>query len=133
MKAADSEQVASGATIAKVPADKAIALALSPVPEVKFPHQPMSTPKPEDAKAYGGFVTFESAEGGHMQVSLSTYGWIDVIQNGTPLESTGHSGSEGCDAIRKSVRFEIAPGPFSIQVSGVKANTIKFAIRPAAD
>jgi hypothetical protein len=66
-------------------------------------------------------------------VTLSVHAWIDVVQNGAPLEAIGHTGSEGCEAMRKSVRFEIGSGPFSIQLNGIPADTLKFTIRPAAD
>jgi hypothetical protein len=120
--------------LAAPPTDKAIELALKPAAEVSFPAKPTSTPKPEDKDAFGGVVTFEGApEPAHYQITLSTHGWIDVVQNGTPLEATGHTGSKDCDGLRKSVRFEVAPGPFSIQVSGVRKDSIRIAVRPAAD
>jgi len=133
MKADTSENVASGATLAAPPADKAVALALLPASKVTFAAKPTSTQKPEDAEAFGGLVTFNATPAAHVQVTLSAHGWIDVVQNGVPLEATGHTGSHDCDGIRKSVRFEIGPGPFSVQVSGMKKNIVKFAIRPAAD
>ena len=133
MKADDGEKLASGATLAEPPAGKAIALALLPASKVTFAAKPTSTPKPEDAEAFGGVVTFSALAPGHVQVTLSAHGWIDAVQNGTPLEATGHTGSHDCDGIRKSVRFEIGAGPVSLQVSGVKQDHIKIAIRPAAD
>jgi hypothetical protein len=36
-----------------------------------------------------------------------------------------------CAAIRKSVRFEVGSGPFSLQLSGIPQDTIKIAIRAA--
>lgn len=134
MRSTDSEKVASGRTLAAPPADKAIEIALKPAGEVPFPSKPTKTPKPGDTETFGGFVSFEgSAEAAHYQVTLSANGWIDVVQNGTPLEATGHTGSENCDSLRKSVRFEVAPGPFSIQVSGVRKGSIRITVRPAAD
>lgn len=134
MRADAPEKVASGTRLASPPADKAIELALKPASEVKFAVTPTSTPKPEDATAFGGVVDFDGlSEAGPYQVTLSIHGWIDVVQDGKPLEAIGHTGADGCDAIRKSVRFEIGPGPFSIQVNGFRKGTVKFAIRPAAD
>jgi hypothetical protein len=133
LRADDSEKVASGATLAAPPAGKAFALSLLPASKVTFATKPTSTPKPEDAGAFGGVVTFDAPTAGHYQITLSAHGWIDVIQNGAPLEATGHTGSADCDGIRKSVRFEIGPGPYSLQVSGLKKDSIKIAIRPAAD
>ncbi|MCC7252297.1 hypothetical protein [Hyphomicrobium sp.] len=133
MKAADSAEVASGATLKAPPSDKAIELKLVPAAEATLPATPTSTPKPEDASAFGGVVNVEALEAGHYQVTLSGDGWIDVVQNDTALEATGHTGSKDCDGIRKSVRFEIGPGPFALQVSGARKEHIRIAIRPAAD
>ncbi len=134
MKATDSEGVASGATLPTPPAGKAIALTLLPASQVTLPAKPTSTPKPEDADKFAGVVNFEApSEPGHYQMTISTHAWIDVVQNGAPLEATGHTGAKNCETIRKSVRFEIGPGPFSIQISGAPKDVIKIAIRPAAD
>lgn len=134
MTAADSTAVASGATLPVPPVDKAITLALVPAAQVAFPAAPTSTPKPEDADTLGGVVHFDGfPEAGHYQVTLSGPGWIDVVQNSAALEATAHTGSKECADIRKSVRFEIAPGPFAIQVAGVRAREVKIAVRPAAD
>lgn len=133
MKAEAAEQAASGATLKALPADKAIELALAPDAKVAYAARPTRTPKAEDAASFGGVVAIENPGAGHYQVTLSAHGWIDVVQNGAPLEATGHTGATGCDGIRKSVRFEIGPGPVAIQVSGVQADRIRFTIRPAAD
>lgn len=134
MQAAESEKVASGATLAAPPDDKAIELTLQPAAEVAFPIKPTSTPKAGDAKTFGGFVGFEgNSETAHLQVTLSGPSWVDVVQNGKALEATGHTGSKDCEGIRKSVRFEVAPGPYAIQVSGVPKPAIRITVRPAAD
>ena len=59
------------------------------------------------------------AKPGVYQVTLSSVGWVDVVQNGAALPVTGHTGMKDCAAIRKSVRFEIGSGPFSVQLSGI--------------
>lgn len=134
MKGADSEKVAPGATLAAIPNDKAIELSLLPASQVSFPTKPTSTPKPEDKETFGGIVSFAGTPDAiHYQVTLSGHGWIDVLQNGASLEATGHTGAHDCDGIRKSVRFEVGPGPFAIQVSGVREKSIRITIRPATD
>ena len=133
-QAETSVKTASGTTLAAVPSDEAVALELRPMPEAGLPLKPTSTPKPDDAQKFGGYVTIESFPGpGAYQIAISDSGWLDVGQNGTTLEAIAHTGSHHCDKLRKSVRFEIGAGPVSIQVSGVPQNTIKIAIRPAAD
>ena len=129
----DSETVATGATVPAASPDKAITLALKPAPEVTLPIKGTGTPKPGDDKKFAGFVSFTHVPAGHYQISLSRHGWIDVVQNGAALEATGHTGSANCDTLGKSVRFEISDGPLAIQVNGVKQDTIKITVRPAAD
>lgn len=134
MNAADAEKVASGATLAAIPPGKAIEVALLPLAQVTFPGKPTRTPKPDDDQTFGGVVHVAGTPAAtHYQVTISDHGWVDVVQNGAPLEATGHTGSHDCKGIRKSVRFEVAPGPFSIQVSGTRSPSIRVVIRPAAD
>ncbi len=133
LQSANPEKLASGGKLGAPPDDKAIEVALLPASKVKFATQPTSTPKPEDATAFGGVVNFDNIEAGLYQLTLSVHGWIDVIQNGAPLEAIGHTGSEGCDAMRKSVRFEIGSGPVAIQLNGIRNDSVKLTIRPAAD
>lgn len=133
MKAEDSETVSAGATLPSPPG-KAVTLSLQPAPDVKFVTTPTSTPKPDDAKTFGGVVNFDKLPAaGQVQITISAHAWIDVVQNGATLAAIGHTGSPDCDGIRKSVRFEIGPGPFSLQISGAPKDSIKIAIRPAAD
>lgn len=133
-KAETGEKTASGTELASLPQDKAIHLALVPMAQATLPAKPTSTPKADDDKKFAGFVTIQSfPEAGQYQVAISDSGWLDVVQNGTALESTSHTGSPNCDVLRKSVRFEIGTGPVTIQVSGVPKDNIKIAVRPAAD
>lgn len=131
MKAADSQTVASGAKLPQPP-EKAIALSLEPMSTVAFPVAPTGKLKPE-GEVYGGFVTFDSPSSapGPYQVTLETAGWVDVIQDGKALKSTAHSGKSDCDGVRKSVRFTLDPGPFTVEFSNIKKNAIKFAVRQA--
>jgi hypothetical protein len=133
MQAAGAEKVASGATLAALPDAGAIELALKPAADVTFPLTPTKTPKAGDAKTFSGFVGITDVEGAHVQVTISAHAWIDVIQNGKPLEATAHTGSENCPEIRKSVRFEVGSGPLILQISGSEKDVIRIAVRPAAD
>lgn len=123
----------SGDTFATPPNDKAISLRLRPATSIELPAPPTNTPKAEDAERFAGFVSFKNIPEGHYQVAISDHGWLDVVQDGKALESTGHTGSPKCSDLRKSVRFEMAPGPFAVQVYGARGDTIRIAIRPAAD
>jgi len=131
LKAADSETLTSGATLPSPPA-KAIALSLLPVSKVSFPVAPTSKRKAGAAEAFGGILNFDgAAQPGLYQVTIASGGWVDVVQNGKALHPSAHTGKSDCDGARKSVRFEIEPGPFSIELSGIAKDTIKFAIRRA--
>jgi hypothetical protein len=44
------------------------------------------------------------------------------------VKSTAFSGALGCEGIRKSVKFDLAAAPFTVELSGIKADSIKLAI-----
>ena len=50
------------------------------------------------------------------------------MQDGHAVKSAAFSGATGCEGIRKSVKFDLAAAPFTIQLSGVAANSIRIAI-----
>lgn len=131
MASADAEAVTSGATLA-APPGKAIAIALQPMAAVTFAVPSSGKPKGDPAKSFAGVVTFDGVETpGLYQVSLSSAGWIDVVQNGKALDAQAHTGKSDCEGLRKSVRFKIESGPFAVQLSGVPNATIKVVLRPA--
>lgn len=132
-RAPDALPLKSGDKLETPPNDKAISLRLRPAKNVELPAPSTGTPKAEDTERFAGAVHFDGLPKGHYQVAISDHGWLDVVQEGKALESTGHTGSPRCEDLRKSVRFEIASGPFAIQVTGVRKDTIRIAVRPAAD
>jgi hypothetical protein len=119
--------LASGATLAKD--EGAATLQLSAVDTLTF-----GTP-PDHKPAAGSFGTIVSLppldKAGIYQVTLSDEAWIDVIQAGTSVKSTAFTGVKGCPGLRKSVRFDLKPGPVTLQISGVKVQTINLAVGPA--
>lgn len=104
-------------------------LKLRPVADSAFPVAPS---RPDKAgSGYGGFVAFESVpKAGEVQVTLSSEGWIDIVQNGATLTATARTRDRGCATIRKSVRFPLAAGPFILMVGGSPDETIRVAVRP---
>ena len=62
--------------------------------------------------------------GGNRHVDLV----VDVVQDGRRLKSLTATGATGCAGVRKSVKFELAATPFTMQLSGVQANSIGIAI-----
>jgi hypothetical protein len=50
------------------------------------------------------------------------------VQDGRTVKSSAFSGAVGCEGIRKSVKFDLAAQPFTLQLSGVPANTIRVVV-----
>ena len=76
---------------------------------------PIATARQEEegrsGARYGGMLAFAAPEKpGVYQVTLSGEGWIDLVQNGAPLDSADHSGAKNCPGLRKSVRFNVGAG-----------------------
>ncbi len=86
---------------------------------------------PKDG-TYAGFARFKSApKPGLYTVSLSAGAWVDLIQDGHALTPGGFSGATNCDGIRKTMKYEIAAGPFVLEISGAKDDSLSVAILPA--
>jgi hypothetical protein len=131
LKASDPQAAKSGDKLAAAP-EKAIALSLEPMSAVTFPVAPTGRAKAE-GDVFGGVMTFDSgaSAAGLYQFTMQSGGWLDVVQNGKALKSTAHSGKSDCDGARKSLRFDLAAGPFTVQFSNMKKDQIKFTIRKA--
>jgi len=122
----DLPAVSSGASLTQ-PLPVAVSVALVPFSEAKLPMAPERAPK--SAASFAGFVELAApSPGGTYKVSLSSEGWIDVVQDGHTVKSAGFSGATGCGGIRKSVKFNLAARPFTIELSGVPTNAIRIAI-----
>ena len=115
---------ASGVRLSKI--DRAVDLALQPTKDVKFFLAPERAPKPD---SYSGDVTFRGVpRPGTYQVTVSDEAWIDVFQNGARMKSTAFTGAKDCPGVRKSVRFELAPGDLVlVQISNAAKDEIKVA------
>lgn len=107
-----------------------VALDLKPPADAKLPSPPERAPKPE---TFAGFTTVNIPANGMYSVTLSAAAWIDVLQNGNFLNPKAFSGVHGCDGIRKTVKFDLAAGSTTIQVSGVPESAIKIAIMPVTE
>ena len=126
---ASLEKVASGAARGPLK-EQAFALALVPVAEVAYALPPGGKKKDGEAR-YGGMLAFAAPEKpGVYQVTLSSEGWIDLVQDGASLKAADHSGVKDCAGLRKSVRFNVGAAAVALQISGAPADSIKVAIRP---
>ncbi len=120
-------QVTSGGALAAPPV--AANVALTPFAQTKLPLPPERAPKAPDT--FAGFVRLAAPpRPGTYKVTLAAEGWIDLVQDGRLVKSQAFSGATGCDGVRKSVKFELAAQPFTIQFSGMRANAIRLAVTP---
>ncbi len=112
------------------PPQGAIAVPLAPSSGVKFALPPARKAKGETDN--GAIVTIaELPRAGRYQVTLSAEAWIDVIQGGAPVASVDFSGVKDCPGVRKSVRFDLKPGPVVVQLSGAAGPSVLLAMRPS--
>jgi hypothetical protein len=108
----------------------ALSVALVPLADARLELPPERAPK--DPASFAGLVKFApAAEAGAYAVTLAAGAWIDVVQDGAYLKPLAFTGALDCPHVRKSVRFRIAPGPFTLQLSGVASPTIDLVVTPA--
>jgi hypothetical protein len=101
-------------------------VALVPFADAKLPAPPERAPKSPDT--FAGFFEAKAPQAGSYKITLSAEGWIDVTQSGNTAKSTAFSGALGCEGVRKSVKFDLNAAPFTVELSGVKTDSIKLAI-----
>jgi len=128
LTAPDRAKLASGSELAAMPSS-GVTLALVTPADAKLPTPPERAPK---EGTFAGFASIKAApKAGLYTVSLSSGGWLDVVQDGHFLKPKAFSGATDCDGIRKTVKFELSAAPFVVQVSGTKEDSISIAILPA--
>ncbi len=111
--------------------EQAFLVKLAPQESVGFA-QPPGDRHPPKGKTFGGTVSFDApAQAQRYYVTLSSEGWIDVVQNGAGIRSDAHTSAKDCAGVRKSVRFPVGSFPIVLQLSGVSTDTIRVGIRPA--
>jgi hypothetical protein len=111
-------------------AASAITVSLAPLANAKLKLPPERTSS--NPSSFAGLVEFAgAAHKATYAVTLSASAWIDVIQDGKYLRPIAYTGALECPGVRKSVRFAIGPAPFTLQVSGVNADTINLVVTPA--
>jgi len=122
----DLPKIASGASVT-FPIPFGTIVALVPFADAKLPAPPERAPKSPDTFA-GYFEVPAPKQAGSYKITLSAEGWIDVTQAGQAVKSTAFSGAVGCEGVRKSVKFDLAAAPFTVELSGVKTDSIKLAV-----
>jgi hypothetical protein len=126
---ADKPAMKAGETLAAIP-KTAFVLHLQSGAEAAFAMPPERKPTLE--RWFGGAIQFPALEKpGIYQVTLSDEAWIDVVQDGRYARSVGSTGRSDCPGLRKSVRLDLGPSPFVLQLSGVSSDEIVGAISPS--
>jgi hypothetical protein len=126
LTSADAAKISSGGGFAgMLPVSATVNLV--PFASANLPVAPERAPKSPDT--FAGFVKVPTPpQAGTYKISLSSEAWIDVVQDDHVVKSNAFSGALGCEGIRKSVKFDLAAQPFTLQISGVRANSIGVAI-----
>lgn len=128
LTAPERVKLTSGGEQTPVPVS-GITLALVAPAEAKLPIPPERAPKDG---TFAGFASFKApSKAGPFTIGLSAGAWIDVVQDGHVLKPVAFSGATDCEGIRKVLKYELGAGPFVLQVSGAKENSISLAILPA--
>ena len=128
LRAPDPKPIASGADIAALPL--AVKIGLKTPNEADLPTPPERAPKDG---TFTGYLSSKGVAAGTYSIALSAPAWLDIVQNGQFLKAKSFSGVQGCDGIRKVVKFELTGEPFTLQISGVAANSIAVTLMSAAD
>ena len=105
----------------------AATVALVPFADARLPAPPERAPK--SPGSFAGFVQLPApARAMTYEITLSSEGWIDVVQDGHAMEVVDFTGATGCAGVRKSVKFDLAARPLTVTLSGVAAAAIGIAI-----
>lgn len=123
---ADRPSLPNGGALAY---DVATTLELQPLSAAGLPKAPERAPKSPSAFA-GHFVLAAPAKPGVYKVTISSEGWVDVLDGGAYLHPTAFTGARDCDGARKSVKFELPPRPLALQFSGVPRDQISVIVSP---
>jgi hypothetical protein len=122
----DMPKVASGSRIGW-PLPLATLVTLVPLADAKLPMPPERTPKASDN--FAGFIQAPApAKAATYKITLSSAGWIDVVQDGRRVPSITSTGVTGCAGVRKSVTFDLAATPFTVQLSGIESDIVGVVI-----
>jgi hypothetical protein len=101
---------------------------LQPVATVTFERPPSR--KPKDGTFAAVLKTPPLAVAGTYQITASDDVWIDMIQDGHVLKPKATTGERDCPNVRKSIRFDLAAGQATVELSGAPASSVKVDFLP---
>jgi hypothetical protein len=112
-----------------LPFDVAMTLELQPLSAAGLPKAPERAPKSPSAFA-GHFTLAAPAKAGAYRVTISSEGWVDVLDGGAYLHPIAFTGAKDCEGARKSVKFDLPGRPLALQFSGVLKDQISVIVSP---
>lgn len=122
----DKPSLANGGPLAL---NIAMTLELQPLVSAGLPKAPERAPKSAQAFA-GHFALAAPAKPGVYKVTISSPGWIDVLDGEDYLHPKAFTGATGCEGARKSVKFDLPSRPLALQFSGVESDRISVIVSP---
>lgn len=131
--AAAPESATAGVRAGSAPAlsvDKLYRLALAEEGKVTFAAAPER--KRAGERTYAGLARLHIRVAGTYRVALNRPFWIDIVQDGKLISSSGFTGSHGCDAPRKVVQYALQAGDYLLQLSGPDSADVNLTLTAAA-
>ena len=107
-------------------------LELQPLSAAGLPKAPERAPKSPSAFA-GHFTLAAPAKAGAYRVTISSEGWVDVLDGGAYLHPIAFTGAKDCEGARKSVKFDLPGRPLALQFSGVPKDQISVIVSPESN
>ena len=121
---ADKPSLANGGAL---PLSVATTLELQPLASAGLPKAPERAPK--SARAFAGHFTLAApAKPGIYRITISSGGWVDVLDGDAYLHPKAFSGATACDGMRKSVKFDLPSRPLVLQFSGVEGDQLSAIV-----
>ena len=112
-----------------LPLGQRLAFKLANTDSVKFAHPP-SEQMPKQY-VYSGMAQFTVPRDGTYSVMISEANWIDVIQNGQPIQSLQMRGRIPCAKYGKMIEFPLKRGEAIVQFFGAPYETVDILIAAA--
>lgn len=109
-------------------------------PQIGAPFMVTARPRPQlrlvkvaDAAHPGGgaVASFLVTRAGTYRIALSEGAWVDVVRGRRSAESVAHAHGPICTGMRKIVDFRLTRGAYQLQLSELKAASVKVMIVPA--
>ena len=77
-----------------------------------------------DVHKFGGMIPIEVKQAGRLIVALDAGAWIDLVRDGTVVQSITHGHGPACSGIRKMVEFDVTQGRYQLQIVNAPAASI---------